>query len=137
MRKTPNDKAAAAIVLLRLGHSTRYVAQELNISKTTVIKFRSMDKENIPNNPGGRPRKMNDELVKHLKLNLKRGVLRTAVDAAKEANRILPDPVSKHTVARRLVEVQMKFKRKQKQPFLKQVHRRARMKFVNRYKQWT
>lgn len=80
---------------------------------------------------------MNDELINHLKLNLKRGVLKTATDTTKETNTLLQEPVSRITVARRLVEAHMKFKRKRKQPFLKPVHKTARIRFANKYDQWT
>lgn len=137
MKKIPDSKTREAIRLFQLGHSARQVAQELNISKTTAGNILKKNKENVPHNPGGRPRKLDDETVKHLKLNLKRGVLRTAVDATKEANTMLQETISRQTVSRRLVEVHMKFKRKRKQPLLKAHHKRDRIKFANKYDQWT
>jgi transposase len=137
MRKIPESKTNAAKRLFELRYSTRQVAQELDISNATAARILKENKENVPHNPGGRPRKMNDELVNHLKLNLKRGILKTAVDATKEANTMLEEPVSRQTVCRRLVEVQMKFKRKRKQPLLRPRHKADRMKFVRKYNQWT
>ncbi|KAF9992767.1 hypothetical protein BGZ65_011821, partial [Modicella reniformis] len=56
-----------------MAYSARQVAKELNISHSSAGNILIMNKENLPNNPGDRPRKLNDELVEHLKLNLKRG----------------------------------------------------------------
>lgn len=114
MKQIPKDKINRAIELFRENYSTRQIAQQLNISKGAAANIFKDNKENLPVNLGGRPRKMNPELVNHLKLNLKRGVHRTAVDATKEANTISPVPVSRQTVSRELVEAGMKFKKEAK-----------------------
>jgi len=80
------------------GFSTRETAKRLNISKSAVARIRLENKENMEENNGGRPRKLTAETVEHLKLNMKRGVLRTSFDAMKEANRMLQQPVSALTV---------------------------------------
>ncbi|KAF9561387.1 hypothetical protein EC968_005771 [Mortierella alpina] len=44
------------------------------------------NKENMPISKGGRPRKLQAETVEYLKVNLKRGALKTAVEAQQKAN---------------------------------------------------
>ncbi|KAF9954443.1 hypothetical protein BGZ65_004000 [Modicella reniformis] len=61
------EKTVEAIRLFQLGYSTRQVAQTLNISQTSASNILKMSKKNMPNNSGGRPRKLNDELVEHLR----------------------------------------------------------------------
>jgi hypothetical protein len=55
-----------------------------------MARIRFENKENMQEDNGGRPRKINAETVEHLKLNIKRDILRTSIDAMKEANRLLP-----------------------------------------------
>jgi len=104
------------------GFSTRETAKRLNISKSAVARIRLENKENMEENNGGRPRKLTAETVEHLKLNMKRGVLRTSFDAMKEANRMLQQPVSALTVRRRLRESGLIAKKIVKRPALKQKH---------------
>jgi hypothetical protein len=83
---------------------TRETVKRLNISKSTLARIRFENKENMEEDNGGRSRKLTVETVEHLKLNMKREVLRTSINAIKESNRLLPQPVSVTTVRRRLRE---------------------------------
>ncbi|KAG0352412.1 hypothetical protein BGZ54_002810, partial [Gamsiella multidivaricata] len=89
---------------MEAGLSTGETATRLKISTATRSRIYSSNKENMPMNKGGRPRKINAETVEFIKLNLKRGVLQTAVQAKTQANQLLPQPVSITTIRRRLRE---------------------------------
>jgi hypothetical protein len=89
----------------------------------------------MPSNKGGRPTKIPTETVEFLKMNMKRGVLKTAVEAAKKANELLPQPVSLATVRRRLRGSGLLAKRIIKRPALKREHIRGRLHFVKKYKE--
>ncbi|KAF9416189.1 hypothetical protein BGZ76_004700, partial [Entomortierella beljakovae] len=56
----------------------------------------------MPTNKGGRPQKITDEIVEYLKVNIKRGILKTAVEAKDMANQLLPRPVTAETIRRQL-----------------------------------
>ena len=76
-----------------------------------------------------RPRNM-----EHLKADLKRGVLRTAMEATIAANKMIPQPASVATVRRSRWDARMAAKMCAKRPALKREHIRARRQFVKKYK---
>ncbi|KAF9996324.1 hypothetical protein BGZ80_007269, partial [Entomortierella chlamydospora] len=84
MKPVLKAKVSEAIMLMTEGVSTRETAHRLKISKTTATKIRSDNKENMPVNKGGHPRKITAEVVEHIKLNIKRGVLKTATSKARQ-----------------------------------------------------
>ncbi|KAI1282620.1 hypothetical protein EDD11_001308, partial [Mortierella claussenii] len=101
-----------AIRLMSTGITTRETARQLGISSATASNIYSSNKENMPINKGGRPRKINPETVDFLKLNMKRGRFRTAKEARDKANELLPASVSTSTIRRRLQEAGLIAKRK-------------------------
>ncbi|OAQ22056.1 hypothetical protein K457DRAFT_1809979, partial [Linnemannia elongata AG-77] len=119
------------------GTSVRETARQLNISLGTTSKIYASNKENMPVNKGGRPRKIQANTVEYLKLHMMRGSLRTAKEARDKANELLPAPVSTTTIRRRLREAGLIAKRKVKRPALKPCHIKGRKIFVKKYKEWT
>ncbi|KAF9945670.1 hypothetical protein BGZ65_010499, partial [Modicella reniformis] len=69
--------------VIREGQSTHQVAKRLDICHNSVRRTLMRNKENVPKKPGGRPRKLDENMINHLKLNLKRGVFKSAVEANK------------------------------------------------------
>ncbi|KAF9093945.1 hypothetical protein BGX23_002714, partial [Mortierella sp. AD031] len=112
MRSTPKPIIKEALRLMSAGISTREAARQLNISLGTASKIYSSNKKNMPVNRGGRSRKIHAETVDYLKLNMKRGCLRTAKEARDKANELLPAPVSTSTIRRRLREAGLIAERK-------------------------
>ncbi|KAG0318170.1 hypothetical protein BG000_004320, partial [Podila horticola] len=94
MKAIPTKTVKLAIQLMEEGSSVRQVAQTLNISKSKAGNVYRDNRENMPINKGGRPRKIPDQTVQFLKVGLKRGQFRTAVQAHKEAVKLLPEPIS-------------------------------------------
>lgn len=123
-----------AIKLMQEGVSTREAAQCLKISPATASRIYSSNKENMPINKGGRPRKIPAETVEYLKLNLKRGIFKTAVQAKNKANDLLQEPVSVSTVRRRLREAGLIAKKIIKRPALRKRHVQAQLHFVKKYR---
>jgi transposase len=119
------------------GTSTRETARQLNISLGMASKIHSSNKENMPVNKRGRPRKIQADTVEYLKLNMKRECLNTAKEARDKANELLPASVSISTIRRRLREAGLIAKRKAKRPALKSHHIKGRNIFVKKYKEWT
>ncbi|KAF9995034.1 hypothetical protein BGZ80_007622, partial [Entomortierella chlamydospora] len=116
MKSTPKQTVKEAIWLMEEGLSTRETAQRLKISKTTAAKIRKDNKENMKVHKGGRPRKLGADTVEYLKTDMKRGLIRSGVEAQKEANKLVGQPVSVTTVRRRLREAGLIAKRIVKRP---------------------
>lgn len=139
----PSMKAISQVTIkealgqMKDGVSVRETAKRLKISKSTAARIRLQEKENIEEHKGGRPRKISAEVVEHLKVNMKRGILKTAVEAKDEANRLLERPVSVTTVRRRLREAGLLARKLIKRPALKKEHIKGRLQFVKKYKEWT
>ncbi|KAF9939012.1 hypothetical protein BGZ65_011744 [Modicella reniformis] len=108
MAKLTKEKANETLRLIQEGRSTHQVAKMFDICHNSVRNILLRNKENVPKNSGGRPRKLEEDTVNYL--NLKRDVFKTAVEATKEANKIMSEPVSVSTVNRRLHEVHLKNK---------------------------
>ena len=137
MKPVPLATMKLAIKLMQEGHSTREVAERLVISRSTTARIYADNRENMPDNKEGRPRKLPAETVDYLKINLKRGILKTAVAAKDRAIEILQEPVSVWTVRRRLQESGLIAKKIVKRPALRKRHVKARLEFVKKYKEWT
>ncbi|KAF9981345.1 hypothetical protein BGZ79_006133, partial [Entomortierella chlamydospora] len=105
MRAIAVAKKREALGLLQDGRSTREVATMVGISQQSVSNIVQENKENIPNNLGGRPRKLSLGAAEYAKAMIKRGRVKTAVAATKILNQELPEPVSARTVRRGLCEV--------------------------------
>ncbi|KAF9919579.1 hypothetical protein BGZ67_001970, partial [Mortierella alpina] len=71
MKAISTKTAKLAKELLEQGSSVRQVANTLNISKSKAGNIYRENKENMPINKGGRPRKISDQTVQHLKIGLK------------------------------------------------------------------
>jgi len=137
MKAIPQATVKEAIGLMKYGATVRETAELLKISKSTAQRIRFQEKENIAERQRGRPRKISAEAVQSLKLNMKRGVLKSAVEAKDEANRLLERPVSTSTVRRRLKEAGLLAKKVVKRPALKKEHIKGRLQFVKKYREWT
>ncbi|KAF9991346.1 hypothetical protein BGZ79_004647, partial [Entomortierella chlamydospora] len=77
-------KVSEAIMLMMDGVSTREIVYFLKISKTTVTNIRPDNKENMAVNKGSHPWKIAAEVVEHIKLNIKTGILKTAISKARQ-----------------------------------------------------
>jgi transposase len=137
MRPIPSATVKEAIRLMAEGASTRETARQLAISSASASRIYSANKENMSGNKAGRPRKIDTKTVEYLKVNVKRGLFKTAVEAKVQANKQLPQPVSASTIRRRLREAGLIAKRRMKRPALKKRHISGRLRFVTKYKEWT
>lgn len=137
MRATPPAKKREALGLLQNGHSTREIATITGISQRSVSNIIQDNKENVPHNVGGRPRKLSIEAAEYAKLMIKCGRAKTAVDATKKLNRVLPAPVSARTVRRGLRDVGMGAEKVKRRPALKKIHTKERKLFAMKYREWT
>ncbi|KAF9140889.1 hypothetical protein BGX21_007009, partial [Mortierella sp. AD011] len=111
MRPITAAKKTEALALLQGGRSTREVATIIGISQRSVSAIVKENKENVPDNVGGRPRKLSFGAAEYAKAMIQRGQVKTAVAATKALNQVLPEPVSVRTVRRGLRDVGMEAKK--------------------------
>jgi len=137
MRPIPKTKKTQAATLLREGYSTHAVASQLGISQRAVSTILQGNKENIPINIGGRPRKLPRESAEYARHLLLQGKVRTTVTATKCLNKTLPAPVSVETVRRGLKAIGMGCKKAVKKPALSKKHIKERRFFIRKYREWT
>ncbi|KAI1317520.1 hypothetical protein EDD11_008327 [Mortierella claussenii] len=134
MKALPRIKVNEAKRLMSDGLSIRETARRLHISPASACRIRAECEKNEPGtmlpNKGGRPRKLSKEMVDYIKISLKRGTLKTAVDATNTVNKVLPEPLSPVTVStvrRCLKEEGLLAKKRVRRPALKKKHLRGRM----------
>lgn len=125
MKPTAPHTIKNALKLLQQGKSTRATAKQLNISHTTVRNIAVSNDLNLSKFKGGRPRKILASTVHHIKLNLKRGLIKSASEGLVQASAINPVPVSIATLRRRLREAGLIAKRIIKRPALNRKHIRG------------
>jgi transposase len=118
MKPIPKAIIKDAIRLMSEGISTRKTARQLNISQSKASRIYSSNKENMPVNKGGRPRKLQAETIEYLKVSFKRGYLKAAKEARDKANDLLSASVLTSTIRRQLREAGLIAKRKIKKPVL-------------------
>jgi len=91
----------------------------------------------MPVNKGCHPRKIPAETVEYLKLNLKHGIYKTAIQATDDASEVLQQDVSVWSVHRHLREAGLIAKKIVKRPALKKKHISACMEYIKKYREWT
>jgi transposase len=85
----------------------------------------------------GRPPKLNERSIRHLKFQLDGNRRQTLQDLTSFVNTISPIPVSKHTIWHTLhTQFDMSRHVAAKKPFLSKVHRRARLKWAEEFRGW-
>jgi len=137
--KITTSKAKKEHVLHLLGQSrsARSVAIETGLAPSTVRRIAEAAGLDISTNRGGRPSRLTDRDSKLLARKIVNGIVQSAKEGAEmlESNRNIK--VSAQTVRRTLRRVGLKAVVKKKKPALKIAHRKQRLRFANRYKNYT
>lgn len=123
--------------LLTSGHSVRDIQSLTGVSKSKVS---NIAKEMLPNKEnlrGGRPSKLSVTDKRAITMQIQSGKAENAVEVCKNLNTILSNPVSVQTVRNALKKDDFKAVVKKKKPFLSARHRRERLTFAQKYKDWT
>lgn len=122
--------------LLKNGKSTRYIAQELKISQSTIQRIKAKCKFPISVNVGGRTKKLSDREVRKIIHYLRSSEASSASEAAALLRRDTGTSVSKWTVRRALHKAKMRAFEKKKKPLLTKKNIKAREKFAKQYINW-
>lgn len=140
MGYTTPEKRAAISALLEAGHSQVQVAALQNVSKSTVSRLAKRIRQtgqhehaSIP----GRPRKLSARDDRHIAMIVSSKQADDAVQATQEFNRLADSIVSASTVRRSLARSGYVARVKKAKPLLQERHRKARLAFARKYKDWT
>lgn len=119
------------------GQSSRNIAQSLGLSKSSVNNIRNSLPESTTKPKAGAPQKLNDRDKRDIVRKVILEDAEDAVAAARIANRGREKPISPETVRRVLREYNWESKSKIKKPKLLNRHKSERLKWAQKYKEWT
>lgn len=119
------------------GMSDREVAEATGVSKGTVYRVKKAENIDSRHAKDGRPSKLSSIDVRKVVRSMATGECETAIEATRQLNAALSNPVSDKTVRRALGNAGMRSTKAQRKPMLKIQHRAARLKWANAHREWT
>jgi transposase len=134
------EKRTRISVLLEEGYTSRQIAFREKVAHSTVIRINQKLKltGNLQNRPKtGRPRLFNKRYERRIIRYILTGDCSTAVDIQNKLKIHEEIDVSAETIRRILKRNGFKSKIKSKKPFLSKKHKRQRLNFAQKYKNWT
>jgi transposase len=122
---------------LRRGHTSRAIAKELKISKSSVLRIRCTEGMSAQVAKQGRPMIFSERDRRHMVRMIGSGKASTAIDLQKHLARQMNIIVSPDTVRRALKKEGMVSVVKKRKPLLLKRHFTARLNFAKKYQHWT
>jgi IS30 family transposase len=119
------------------GISTHHIASKLGIDKSTVSRTLQSLLPNHQTPPTGHPSKLSARDQHAILTQITTGKAANAVQATKHINSIISTPVSSEMIRRILRKHSFKAVVKKKKPLLSVRHRKARLAFAQKYREWT
>jgi len=119
------------------GISIRHIASKLGVGKSTVSRTLQNLLPNHQTPSTGRPSKLSTTDQHAILTQITTGKAANAVQATKHINSIISTPVSSETVRRVLRKNSLKAVVKKKKPLLSVRHRKRRLAFALKYREWT
>lgn len=119
------------------GYSNRSIASKTGLGKSTISRTLQdiLPGRSIPS--PGRPSKLSSTDEWAILSQIVTGRSANAVQAMKHINTVIPHPVCAQTVRNVLKKNNYKAVTKKKKPLLSAVHRKKRLAFAFKYKEWT
>ena len=137
MRPISSAQKENIISLASNSYSTHHITSKLGISQPTVSRVLKNLPLNHPRPSAGRPSKLTATDQRAIITQITSGKLATAVQVTNHINSVITNPVSSQTVRRVLKNHSFKAVTKKKKPLLSAVHRKKRLAFALKYKEWT
>ena len=124
------------ISLASHGHSTCHIASHTGISQPTVSRVLKniLPNQQTPHN--GHPSKLSATATHSILSQITTGKAANAVQVTRHINTIIPNPVSTQTVRNVLKKHSFKAVIKKKKPLFTTVHRKKRLAFALKHKEW-
>lgn len=137
MRPLSHDIQQNVLSLLGQGFTTRQVAEQCGISRSTVQRLRKKRLPDAELSRGGRPEKLSPQDKRVCVRAVTSGRLDTATAAAKQLREETGVEVSDLTVRRALREAGLMAQEKEAKPKLSAKNIKARLDFARRHRHWT
>ncbi len=131
------DQLPHVKALLTSGMSIRECARRCKIPRSSVHRMAVLLGVDLSQRVGGRRRLLGTRDVRKVVRALTSGSIDTATEAVKLLEESGGPSVSASTMSRALKGAGLVSATKIKKPYLKKAHRQKRMKFVEKYKNWT
>jgi DDE superfamily endonuclease/Transposase len=119
------------------GLSICKMATKLNIPKSTIGEYLQDLLPDRKTTKTGRPPKLSPTDQHAIINQIHTGKAENAAQLTRHINSIISNPVSSQTVRRTLKDASFKAYTKKKKPFLSAAHRRKRLAFAQKYREWT
>jgi transposase len=137
MKQTSDDKRRLIMNDTIAGLSSRIIAERHGISKTTVIRTQKAHDLHPHTALSGRPALLGARDRRYLVRQITSGQADTVVTSGQFLFDTLGKHCSAQTIRRALKKEGLKAVVKKKKPFLKASHKKARLDFASKYKDWT
>jgi transposase len=123
--------------LIDSGHSSRHIASITGLHYSTITRYWSKHRPNVPKPTGGRPLKLSATDMRRAVRLISSGKAENATQVTQSLQSITNQSLSQQTVRNHLKKAGLKAVVKKKRPLLAARHRRARMDFAASHKDWT
>ncbi len=137
MKSISTSQRQNIISLASLGLSTRKIALQTGLGKSTVSQVLQEVQPERPRLHGGCPSKLSITNKRAIVQKILTGKVKNAVQATHFINSIVDSPVSSQTVRNTLKEASLKAVVKKKKPLLSTGHKKKRLAFALKYQHWT
>src|SRR6266850_834355 len=137
MHPTSSAQKENILSLASNGFSNHHIASKLGVGRSSVARTLH---DLLPNHHTpltGHPSKLSSTDQHAVITQIKTGKASNAVQAMKHINTIISHPVSSQTIRRVLKKHSFKAVVKKKKPLLSGRHRKARLAFAQKYREWT
>ena len=137
MKQLSKDQTNRVIGLLNSNYSIRKISKNVGASKSSVHKIRKEQNIDIIGNLGGQYSMLNVQNKIQIIREITSGKVSNSVEASKSLNEGLNVQVRYETIRRILKSAGLRSNVKKKKPRLSNKHRRERMLWAQKYKNWT
>ena len=137
MHPTSSAQKENILSLASHGHSTCHIASKLGVSQPTVFRVLQKLLSNQQTPSAGCPCKLSSTAKCSIITQITTGKAANAVQVTNNINTTISNSVSSETVRRVLKKHSFKAVMKKKKPLLSPRHRKQRLAFALKYKEWT
>jgi len=137
MKPLSSEKCKHIISLLDAGYSMHQISSSTGVSLGTISGLCSKHCPQLQTVPAGRPSKLSSANIRHALHLITSQKAENAVQITKTLQNIINQPLSAQTVRRHMKVAGMKAVVKRKKPLLSKRHRRERLDFAIKHKDWT
>jgi transposase len=137
MKHLSTDELNNILSLIDGHNSAHHIAKITGLHTSTVTRYWTLHRPDVPKPSGGHPPKLSPADVRHAVRLISTGEAENAAQVARSLQTITNISVTRQTVRSHLKKAGLKAVVKKKRPLLSARHRHNRMDFATSYKDWT